>query len=125
MADALSLLVLDPLHTIMQGTVIEITVAGALIMKPNCCNADCYLLPTDTVMLVDTNVSLYLSVTTQHCAVKSLPNCCHSSVQCDRCVNRRSVIPSVCSAATFVNGHEVQSCSHPHDICNKRKMFSP
>ena len=54
MADTLSLLVLDPLHTIMQGTVIEITVAGALIMKPNCCNADCYLPPKDTVMSVDT-----------------------------------------------------------------------
>jgi len=50
MADTLSVLVLDPMHTIMQGTVIEITVAGALIMKPNCCNADCYLLPKDTVM---------------------------------------------------------------------------
>jgi len=54
MADTLSLLVLDPLHSIMQGTVTEITVAGALIMKPNCCNADCYLLPKDTVMSVDT-----------------------------------------------------------------------
>jgi len=54
MSDTLSLLVLVPLHTIMQGTVIEITVAGALIMKPNCCNADCYLLPKDRVMLVDT-----------------------------------------------------------------------
>jgi len=54
MADTISLLVLDPLHTVMQGTVIEITVAGALIMKPNCCNADCYLLPKDTGMLVDT-----------------------------------------------------------------------
>ena len=51
MADTLSVLVLDPLHMKMQGTVIEITVAGALIMKPNCCNADCYLLPKDTVML--------------------------------------------------------------------------
>jgi len=39
---------------IMKGTVIEITVAGALIMKPNCCNADCYLLPKDTMMSVDT-----------------------------------------------------------------------
>jgi len=38
MADTLSLLVLDPVHMIMQGTVIEITVAGALIMKPNCSN---------------------------------------------------------------------------------------
>jgi len=46
--------VLDTLHTLMQGTVIEITVAGALIMKPNCCNADCYLLPKDTVLSVDT-----------------------------------------------------------------------
>ena len=54
MADTLSLLFLDPLHTIMQGTVTEITVAGALIMKPNCCNADCYLLPKDTVLSVDT-----------------------------------------------------------------------
>jgi len=54
MADTLSVLVLDPLHTIMQGTVIEITVEGSLIMKPNCCNADCYLLPKDTVLLVDT-----------------------------------------------------------------------
>jgi len=54
MSDTLSLLVLVPLHTIMQGTVIEITVAGALKMKPNCCNADCYLLPKDRVMLVDT-----------------------------------------------------------------------
>ena len=54
MADTLSVLVLDPLHTIMQGTVIEVTVAGALIMKPKCCNEDCYLLPKDTVMLVDT-----------------------------------------------------------------------
>jgi len=54
MADTLSVLVLDPLHMIMQGTVIEITVAGALIMKPNCCNADCYPLPKDTVMSVDT-----------------------------------------------------------------------
>jgi len=54
MADRLSLLVLEPLHMIMQGTVIEITVAGALIMKPKCCNADCYLLPKDTVMSVDT-----------------------------------------------------------------------
>jgi hypothetical protein len=54
MADTLSLLVLDPLHTIMQATVLEITVAGALIMKPNSCNEDCYLLPKDTVMLVDT-----------------------------------------------------------------------
>ena len=26
-------------------------------MKPNCCNADCYLLPTDTVMLVNTHGS--------------------------------------------------------------------
>jgi len=47
-------MVLDPLHTIMQGKVIEITVAGTLIMKPNCCIADCNLLPKDTVMLVDT-----------------------------------------------------------------------
>jgi hypothetical protein len=54
MADTLSLLVLEPLHKIMQGTVIEITVAGALIMKPNCCNEDCYLLPKDSVILVDT-----------------------------------------------------------------------
>jgi len=54
MADTLSLLFLDPLHPIMQGTVIEITVAGALIMKPNCCNEDCYLLQKGTVMLVDT-----------------------------------------------------------------------
>jgi hypothetical protein len=53
MADIISLLLLDPLHTIMQGTVIEITVAGALIIKPNCCNAECYLLPKDTVMSVD------------------------------------------------------------------------
>jgi hypothetical protein len=54
MADKLSVLVLDPLHTIMHGTVTEITVAGALIVKPNCCNADCCLLPKDRVMLVDT-----------------------------------------------------------------------
>jgi len=54
MADTLSLLVPDPLHTIMQGTFIEITVAGALIIKPNSCTADCYLLPKDTVLLVDT-----------------------------------------------------------------------
>jgi hypothetical protein len=54
MADTLSLLVPDPLHTITQGTVTEITVAGTLIMKPNCCNEVCYLLPKDTVMLVDT-----------------------------------------------------------------------
>jgi uncharacterized protein YjhX (UPF0386 family) len=54
MADTLSLLVLDPLHTIMQGTAIEITVAGDLIMKLNCCNEDCYLLPKYTVMSVDT-----------------------------------------------------------------------
>jgi hypothetical protein len=53
MADTLSLLILDPLHIIIQRTVIEITVAGALIMKTNCCNEDCYLLPKDTVMLVD------------------------------------------------------------------------
>lgn len=53
MADTLSLLVLDPLHTIRQGTVTEITVARALIIKPNCCNEDCYLLPKDTVMLVE------------------------------------------------------------------------
>jgi hypothetical protein len=39
---------------IIQGTVIEITVAGALMMKPNCCNEGCYLLPKDTVMSVDT-----------------------------------------------------------------------
>ena len=38
----------------MQGTVIEITVVGAVIMKPNFCNEDSYLLPKDTVMLVDT-----------------------------------------------------------------------
>jgi hypothetical protein len=43
----------------------------------------------------------------------------------DRCVNRRSVIPPVCSAATFMNWPVVQSCRHPHIICNKRKMFSP
>jgi hypothetical protein len=48
MADTLSLLVLDPLCTTMQGTVIDITVAEALIMKPNCFNEDCYLLPKDT-----------------------------------------------------------------------------
>jgi hypothetical protein len=54
MADTLSLLVLDALHSIMQVTVIEITVTGALIMKPNYCNEDCYLLPKDTVMSVDT-----------------------------------------------------------------------
>ena len=54
MADSHSLLGLDPLHTIMQGTAIEIIVAGALVMKPNCCNEDCYLLPRDTVMSVDT-----------------------------------------------------------------------
>jgi hypothetical protein len=38
----------------MQGTFIEITVAGALTMKPNCHSADCYLLPKDTVLSVDT-----------------------------------------------------------------------
>jgi len=54
MADTLSVLVLDPLYKIMQWTIIEITVAGALIMKPNCCNAACYLLPKDTVLSVDT-----------------------------------------------------------------------
>jgi hypothetical protein len=53
MADKFSLIFLDPLHSIMQGTVIEITVAGALIIKPNYCNEDCYLLPKDTVMSVD------------------------------------------------------------------------
>ena len=36
--DTFSLLDLDPLHTIIQRTVTEITVAGALIRKPNCCN---------------------------------------------------------------------------------------
>jgi len=46
--------VLDPPHMIMQGTVIEIIVVGALKMKPNCCNEDCYLLPKDSVVLVDT-----------------------------------------------------------------------
>jgi len=35
MADTLSLLVLDQLHTIMRGMVIEITVAGASILQPN------------------------------------------------------------------------------------------
>jgi len=35
MADTLSVLVLNPLHMITQRTVIEITVAGALIMKPS------------------------------------------------------------------------------------------
>jgi len=54
MADTLSLLVLDQLYKKMQWTVIEITVAGALIMKPNSCNADCYLLPKDPVLSVDT-----------------------------------------------------------------------
>ena len=54
MADKLSLRVLDPLHTTMQGTFTEITVAGALIMEPNCSNADCCLLPKDSVMFVDT-----------------------------------------------------------------------
>jgi len=44
MTDTLSLVPLDPLHTIMQGTVIEIIVAGALIMKPNYCKANGYLL---------------------------------------------------------------------------------
>jgi len=39
---------------IMEGTVIEITAADALIRKPNFCNADCYLLPKDTVLSVDT-----------------------------------------------------------------------
>jgi hypothetical protein len=38
----------------MQGTVIEITFAGGLEIKPNFCNEDCYLLPKDTVMSVDT-----------------------------------------------------------------------
>jgi len=47
-------MVLDTLHTIMQGTVTEITVAEAFIIKPNCCNEDCYLLPKGTVMSVDT-----------------------------------------------------------------------
>jgi len=54
MADSLSLLALDPLQTIMHWAIIVITVAGALIMKPNCCNADRYLLPKDTVLSVDT-----------------------------------------------------------------------
>jgi len=54
MADTLSLLVLDQLYKIMQWTVLDITVAGALIMKPNCCNAACYLLPKDTMQSVDT-----------------------------------------------------------------------
>ena len=53
MADTLSLL-LNPLHSIMQGNFTEITAAGALIIKPNCCNKDCYLLPKATVMSVDT-----------------------------------------------------------------------
>jgi hypothetical protein len=48
MSDIFSLLVLAPLHPIMQGTILEITVAGALIMNQNCCNEDCYLLPKDT-----------------------------------------------------------------------------
>jgi len=138
----------------MQGTVIEITVAGALIMKPNCCNADCYLLPKDTVLLVDTyrccrgtgltdlqvttvrfvllpdhlRSKLILTICNQFIAISFSHNttvCCKISVQCDRYVNRRSVIPSVCSAATFMNRPEVQSCSHPHDISNKWKMYSP
>jgi len=54
MADTHSLLFLDELYKIMQWTVIEITVAGALIMKPNCCNANCYLLPKGTLVSVDT-----------------------------------------------------------------------
>jgi hypothetical protein len=54
MADTLSLLDLDPLHTVMRGMVIEITVAGASIMQPNFCNEDYCFLPKDTVMLVDT-----------------------------------------------------------------------
>jgi hypothetical protein len=54
MTDTLSFLVLDPLHMIMERKVIKITVAGALVMKPNCCNEDCYLLPKDTVMSVNT-----------------------------------------------------------------------
>jgi hypothetical protein len=54
-ADTLSVLGLDPLHTIMQWTVIEITVAGALTTKQNYCNADCYLLPKDTVISADTD----------------------------------------------------------------------
>ena len=33
----------------------------------------------------------------------------YSSVQCDRCVNRRSVITPVCSAATFMDRPAVQS----------------
>jgi len=45
MADTRSVLVFNPLHTKMKGSVIEITVAGALTIKPNCCNAYCYLLP--------------------------------------------------------------------------------
>jgi hypothetical protein len=45
------LLILDPLYMIMQTTIIEITVAGALIMKPNFCNEDYYLLGKDTVIL--------------------------------------------------------------------------
>ena len=52
MADPL-LLILDPLHMIMQGTVIEITIAGASIIKPTFSNADCCLIGKDTVMLVD------------------------------------------------------------------------
>jgi hypothetical protein len=39
----------------MQLTVIEITVAGALTTKQNCCNADCYLLPKDTLITADTD----------------------------------------------------------------------
>jgi hypothetical protein len=39
----------------MQWTVIEITVAGALTTKQNYCNADCYLLPKDTVISADTD----------------------------------------------------------------------
>jgi hypothetical protein len=49
MADTISLLVLDTLQSIMQGTVIESTVAGALVMQPNCCNADCWTIIESTV----------------------------------------------------------------------------
>jgi hypothetical protein len=37
-----------------RGSYREITVARALIMKPNCFNADCYLLQKYTVLSVDT-----------------------------------------------------------------------
>jgi hypothetical protein len=56
MAETISLLVLDALHAIqvMQRAFMGITVAGALTMNTNCCNADCYLL------LIQCDVGRYL-----------------------------------------------------------------